>query len=72
MHTNLENGSLDVAKKFTSKSKPRHERDYTPEFKVEAVELALEIGAHKASKELEIPSGTIYVWKDKIERGVEP
>ena len=41
-----------MAQKRTTKS-------YDQEFKSQAVNLALEIGGHKAATELGIPSGTI-------------
>lgn len=44
-------------------------RTYEPEYKKEAVILAKEIGAKKASEELKIPYGTLYDWIKKERRG---
>lgn len=40
----------------------RHQRKYDPEYKVQAVKLAREIGGAKAAKELGVPEGTIHTW----------
>ena len=45
-------------------------RTYDLNFKQEAVKLANEIGRTKASKELNIPSGTLDCWMHKAKTGV--
>jgi len=40
-------------------------RTYEAEYKKEAVKLAKEVGAKKASEELQIPYGTLYDWIKK-------
>lgn len=40
-------------------------RKYEAEYKKEAVKLAKEVGAKKASEELKIPYGTLYDWIKK-------
>ena len=40
----------------------RSQRKYDHEYKVQAVNLAKEIGGEKAAKELGIPEGTIHTW----------
>ncbi len=37
-------------------------RNYTKEYRIEAIKLAQEIGPKKASEELGVPSGTIGGW----------
>ena len=37
-------------------------KEYTMEYKIEAVKLAKEIGVAKAMAELGIPKGTLYGW----------
>jgi transposase len=44
-------------------------RSYSPEFKVDAVKLAKEIGGTKASKELGIPNATLETWLKKSKKG---
>ena len=44
-------------------------RTYEPEYKKEAVKLAKEVGAKKASEELKIPYGTLYDWIKKERKG---
>ena len=44
-------------------------RRYEMSYKQEAVKLAEEIGATKASKELEIPQGTLDTWVSKSKKG---
>lgn len=43
--------------------KSKSYRKYTPEFKVEAVKLAKEIGSGEASKKLNVPPSCIDKWK---------
>lgn len=45
-------------------------RKYEAKYKQEAVKLAKEIGAKKASEELKIPYGTLYDWIKKERKGV--
>ena len=40
----------------------KQQRTYDPEYKIQAVKLAKEIGGAKAAKELGIPRDTIYGW----------
>ena len=40
----------------------RSQRKYDREYKVQAVNLAKEIGGAKVAKELEIPERTIHTW----------
>ena len=48
-------------------------RTYTKEFKIEAVELADKIGnTAQAERDLGIPKGQIYKWRDKLEKEGEP
>lgn len=47
-------------------------RTYEATFKHEAVKLAEEIGATKAAKELNIPSGTLDTWLYKAKQGTLP
>ena len=44
-------------------------RTYTPDFRIEAVRLAGEIGPAKAARELNIPEGTMDVWVRKAKDG---
>jgi len=44
-------------------------RTYDAEFRIEAVKLANEIGATKAAKELNMPSGTLDTWVHKAKNG---
>ena len=44
-------------------------KTYDQEFKSQAVKLAQEIGGHKASEELGVPSGTIYAWIKAFKEG---
>ena len=44
-------------------------RSYNPEFKVDAVKLAEEIGCTKAAKELGIPNATLETWLKKSKKG---
>ena len=37
-------------------------RQYDPEYKIQAVKLGKEIGQSKAAKELGIPKNTLYSW----------
>lgn len=46
--------------------KPQVHRQYTKEFKQEAVRLAQEFGVRKAAKELGIGEGRIYVWRNAL------
>ena len=41
-------------------------RTYEAEYKKEAVKLAKEVGARKASESLKIPYGTLYDWIKKM------
>lgn len=43
------------------------ERKYEKEYKVQAVELAKEIGAGKAARELGIPVDTLYGWQSLLD-----
>lgn len=47
----------------------RSQRKYDPEYKVQAVKLAREIGGAKAAKELGIPEGTIHTWLKSAREG---
>ena len=44
-------------------------RTYEAEYKKEAVKLAKEVGARKASESLKIPYGTLYDWIKKERKG---
>lgn len=44
-------------------------RTYGAEYKKEAVKLAKEVGARKASESLKIPYGTLYDWIKKRTKG---
>ncbi len=44
-------------------------KDYTMEYKKEAIKLAKEVGAKQAIKELNIPRGTLYGWLAKEKTG---
>lgn len=44
-------------------------RTYDAEYKKQAVKLSKEIGAKKASEELQIPYGTLYDWIKKERNG---
>jgi transposase len=44
-------------------------RRYEGTFRQEAVKLALEIGASKAARELNIPNGTLDTWLQKAKEG---
>ena len=44
-------------------------RTYGAEYKKEAVKLAKEVGAKKASESLKIPYGTLYDWIKKERKG---
>ena len=44
-------------------------REYTPEYKAEAVKLAQEIGSKRAAEELGVPKGTIGTWVHKAKLG---
>ena len=44
-------------------------REYTPEYKVEAVKLAREVGTTRAALELGIPKGTVGGWVHKAKIG---
>ena len=45
-------------------------RTYDADFRNEAVKLANEIGTTKASKELNMPSGTLDTWMYKAKNGI--
>jgi len=47
-------------------------RRYDAQTKIEAVGLAKEIGAYKASRELGIPEGTVNTWVAKARAGELP
>lgn len=47
-------------------------RRYDAQTKVEAVLLCKEIGTGKASKELDIPEGTLRTWQEKEREGSLP
>lgn len=44
-------------------------RTYDEEYKVQAVKLVEEIGVRRASKELQVPQGTLRGWIEKKKRG---
>lgn len=44
-------------------------KEYTEEFKIEAVKLAKEVGNKKAAEELGVPKGTIGTWRHKATQG---
>ena len=44
-------------------------KEYTSEYKIEAVKLAKEIGVAKAMEELGVPKGTLYGWIAKEKSG---
>ena len=44
-------------------------KEYTSEYKKEAVKLAKEVGAKQASLELDVPKGTLYGWLEKEKNG---
>lgn len=44
-------------------------REYTGEYKKEAVKLAKEVGTKQASIELGVPKGTLYGWLKKEDKG---
>ena len=46
--------------------KRRERRSFSDEFKLEAVELIDKIGIMKASSELDINSGTLRSWREKL------
>jgi transposase len=45
-------------------------RTYDNEFRIEAVKLAKEIGSTKASKELDVPIGTLDTWVRRSKEGL--
>ncbi|RME17924.1 MAG: hypothetical protein D6797_01420 [Bdellovibrio sp.] len=49
--------------------KRRSRRQFSEEFKREAVELAKKIGLSKASRELDVHEATIHSWRRKLELG---
>ena len=51
------------------KEKKKESRSYSGEYKTQAVKLALEIGARRASTELGIPLGTISNWATQARKG---
>ena len=44
-------------------------REYTKEYKIEAVKLVRKVGVKQAAAELDIPKGTIYGWIEKEKTG---
>ena len=44
-------------------------KEYTIEYKKEAIKLAKEIGTKQASVELGVPKGTLYGWMEKEKNG---
>jgi transposase len=48
----------------------REARNYSKEYKVEAVKLGKEVGAKKAALELGIPYGTVSGWLHDARKGV--
>jgi len=48
------------------------QRNYTAEYRVNAVKLAKEIGAEAASRELKMPSNTLYTWISRAKSGDLP
>jgi len=47
-------------------------RSYTSEFRVNAVELAKEIGATAAAKQTKVPVDTLYTWIARAKKGDLP
>jgi transposase len=54
-----------------SKTKGEPRREYTPEFKGEAIRLAASVGGHEAARRLGMPVGTLTNWvrRDKADGG---
>jgi len=50
-------------------AKKSQKRIYTPEFKVQAVLLAREVGANQAAIELNVPIGTLGNWVSDANKG---
>lgn len=50
-------------------STKRTKKSYPSEYKVKAVELAVEIGKTRASEELGVPEGTLYCWMTAAKKG---
>ena len=48
------------------------QRSYTAEYRANAVELAKEIGASKAARQLKMPADTLYAWISKAKNGDLP
>lgn len=44
-------------------------KQYTNEYKLEAVKLAKKVGVKQAAAELKVPKGTIYGWLEKERSG---
>lgn len=47
-------------------------RSYTPQYRVDAVLLAREIGSTAAAKQLNIPVETLYTWLSRAKQGDLP
>jgi len=45
------------------------QRSYTAEYRINAVNLAKEIGGSAAAQELKVPTDTLYAWISKSKRG---
>ena len=48
------------------------QKNYTPEYRINAVELSKEIGASQAAWELKIPPDTLYTWISRAKNGTLP
>jgi len=48
------------------------QRSYTAEFRINAVNLANEIGGSAAAQELKIPLDTLYTWISRSKKGMLP
>lgn len=48
------------------------QRQYTAEYRANAVKLASEIGASAAARELRIPVDTLYTWTSRAKKGDLP
>jgi len=44
-------------------------KEYTMEYKKQAIKLAKEVGAKQACSELDVPKGTLYGWLEKEKKG---
>lgn len=48
------------------------QRSYTPKYRADAVLLAKEVGSAEASKQLNIPTETLYTWVARAKSGTLP